>query len=91
MGRVPALFFGCGGVRFLLGFLRILVSRTWFLRGKRGEVVVICVAGSDSKRLAEIGSAFLHIYEFIFVRVPVPGERLRDPDKKKGRPEGRPH
>jgi len=32
-----------------------------FLRGKRGVVVVKCVAESDSKKLAKIGTAFLHI------------------------------
>jgi hypothetical protein len=56
----------CG---FCWDFCEFGCAERGFLRGKRGEVVVICVAGSDRKKLAEVGTAFLHIYEFIFVRV----------------------
>jgi hypothetical protein len=33
-----------------------------FLYGKRGDVCGECVAGSDSKKLAGIGPAFLFIF-----------------------------
>jgi hypothetical protein len=56
----------CG---FCWGFCEFGCAERGFLRSKRGEVVVICVAGSDSKKLAEVETVFLHIYEFIFVRV----------------------
>jgi hypothetical protein len=63
----------CG---FCWGFCENGCAERGFLRGKRGEVVVKCVAGIDSKRLGEIGTAFLHICEFIFHAGdsrPVPG------------------
>jgi hypothetical protein len=78
MSRILALFFDCGGARFLLGFCKFGCAERGFLRGKRGEVVVICVAGSDGKKLTEIRTAFLHIFEFIFVQV------LRDLSSAKG-------
>jgi hypothetical protein len=40
-------------------------AKRGFLRGKRGEVVVQCVAGNDRKKLAENRTAFWQIYKFI--------------------------
>jgi hypothetical protein len=74
-------------------FANFGVQNVGFLRGKRGEVVVNCVAGSDSKRLAEARDSFfahLRVYFCAGDSGPVSSERLRDPNKKKGRPEGRP-
>jgi hypothetical protein len=69
MGRVPTLFLVVVEYGFCWGFCRFGCAERGFLRGKRGEVVVNCVAGSDRKKLTEIGTAFLHISEFIFARV----------------------
>jgi hypothetical protein len=59
-------------------FANFGVQNVVFCVVKRGEVVVNCVAGSDSKKLTEIGTAFFHIYDFIFVRV------IRDLSPAKG-------
>jgi hypothetical protein len=59
-------------------FANFGVQNVVFCVVKHGEVVVNCVAGSDSKKLTEFGTAFLHIYEFIFVRV------IRDLSPAKG-------
>jgi hypothetical protein len=53
-------------VRFLGGFREYGCANHGVLRGKRGEVVVKCVAKSYSKKLTENGTAILHICEFIF-------------------------
>jgi hypothetical protein len=63
---------------FCWGFCEFGFAERGFLRGKRGEVVVNCVAGSDNKKLTDLGTAFLHISEFIFVRV------IRDLSPAKG-------
>jgi hypothetical protein len=59
-------------------FANFGVQNVVFCVVKRGEVVVNCVAGSDSKKLTEIGTALLQFSEFIFVRV------IRDLSPAKG-------
>jgi hypothetical protein len=49
---------GCGGVAFLLGFCEIGCADVVFLRGKRGEVVVICMAGRGGKSAPKNGTGF---------------------------------
>jgi hypothetical protein len=49
----------CG---FCWDFCGFWCAERGFLRGKRGEVVVNCVAESDSKKLTEIGTAFLSLF-----------------------------
>jgi hypothetical protein len=39
-----------------------------FLRGKRGEVVVICVAKRESKSALKNGTAFFYEMRFIWLR-----------------------
>jgi hypothetical protein len=52
-------------VVFCRGFCEIGCAERGVLRGKRGAVVVICVAESDNKEPAKNGTAFLRICEFI--------------------------
>jgi len=59
-------------------FANFGVQNVVFCMVKRGEVVVNCVAGSDSKKLTEIGTALLQISEFIFAWV------IRDLSPAKG-------
>jgi hypothetical protein len=51
---------------FCWGFCEIDCAERGFLCGRRGEVVVICVAKRDGNMLAKNGTAFSHIREFIF-------------------------
>jgi len=53
-----AEFFGVVDVVFCRGFCEIGCGERGFLRGKRGEVVVICVAKRDSKSALKNGTAF---------------------------------
>jgi hypothetical protein len=45
---------------FCRGFCEIGCAERGFLRGKRGEVVVICVANRDSKSALKNGTVFLY-------------------------------
>jgi hypothetical protein len=48
-----------------------------FLRGKRGEVVVICVAKCDSKSALKNGTGFFYKVRFILLRT-TKGSELRE-------------
>jgi hypothetical protein len=78
-------------VVFCGGFCENGCAERGFLRGKRGAVVVICVAGSDSKEQAENGTAFFQISGFIFMPVtPALSRANVSQIQQKGRPKGRP-
>jgi hypothetical protein len=50
---------------FCWGFCENDCAERGFLRGKRGEVVVICVAKRDSKSAPKIRTGFSHKMRFI--------------------------
>jgi hypothetical protein len=56
---------GVVDVVFCRGFCENDCAERGFLRGKRGEVVVICVAKRDSKSALKNGTAFLYEMRFI--------------------------
>jgi hypothetical protein len=51
-------FFGVVDVVFCRGFCKIDCANVVLLRGKRGEVVVICVAKRGSNSLTKNGTPF---------------------------------
>jgi len=69
-----AFFFGLWWSGCLLGFLSKRVRNVVHLRGKRGGVVVVCVAKRGGKLGRKMGQALRFIFAHPFGGLGAPGE-----------------